>query len=355
MNIRLILTVARRFIFNAIVFLAISSNLHSAEPTSTPQSDDSGKIDFSADVRPILSDACYHCHGPDSAAREGDLRLDDRDSVIQSDVLKSGEMLDRLTNSDPDVRMPPPGAKRVLNADDRMKLVRWINQGADWPKDDRHWAFIPPVRPALPANGSNRPDQESWGQHPIDQFVVSRMRDAGMQPSPEADRDTLLRRVTYDLTGLPPTLDEIDSFLNDESEDAYERVVDRLLESPRFGEHMAVDWLEGSRFADTDGYQNDRLRYMWVWRDWLINALNDNMPFDEFVVQQMAGDLLPNRNFMTQVATGFNRNHRINSEGGSIPDEWIVEYVADRVETTGTLFLGLTLTCSRCHDHKYDP
>jgi hypothetical protein len=173
--------------------------------------------------------------------------------------------------------------------------------------------------------------------------------------SPEADKATLLRRVSFDLTGLPPTLEEMDAFLSDESQDAYQRAIDRLLKSPRYGEHMALDWLEASRYADTDGYQNDRLRYMWVWRDWLIRALNNNMPFDRFVIEQMAGDLLPDRDFFTQVATGFNRNHRINSEGGAIPDEWIVEYVADRVETTGTVFLGLTLTCARCHDHKYDP
>jgi hypothetical protein len=165
----------------------------------------------------------------------------------------------------------------------------------------------------------------------------------------------LLRRVTFDLTGLPPRIEELDAFLKDDSPKAYEKAVDRLLASPRYGEHMALDWMEASRYADTDGYQNDRLRYMWVWRDWLIKAINDNMPFDRFVTEQMAGDLLPERNFFTQVATGFNRNHRINSEGGSIPDEWIVEYVADRVETMGTMFLGLTLTCSRCHDHKYDP
>lgn len=307
-------------------------------------------LDFANDIRPILSDACYHCHGPDANARQADLRLDDRASALESKVLSSGEMLERLGSDDPVIQMPPPDSKRELRARDRDKLQRWLEGGAVWPEDDRHWAFIPPVRPDLP-----EVEYRQWPRNGIDYFVLARLEQEGLMFSPQADKATLLRRVSLDLTGIPPTLEELDAFLNDETKGAYERAVDRLLKSPRYGEHMALDWLEASRYADTDGYQNDRLRYMWVWRDWLIRALNDNVPFDRFVTEQMAGDLLPDRNFLTQVATGFNRNHRINSEGGSIPDEWIVEYVADRVETTGTMFLGLTLTCSRCHDHKYDP
>ena len=307
-------------------------------------------VDFARDVRPALSDACYHCHGPDADAREADLRLDIRQDAIDSGILNSGEMLERLTTTDPDLRMPPPDSKRRLSPSDRQKLIEWIKAGADWPEDDRHWSFIPPTLPRLPSvNGS------PWPRNAIDYFVLARLQREGLSPSPEADRATLLRRVSYDLTGLPPSVEQLELFLNDPSADAYEKAVERLLDSPRYGEHMAIDWLEASRFADTDGYQNDRLRYMWVWRDWLINVLNQNMPFDRFIVEQMAGDLIPDRNFLTQIATGFNRNHRINSEGGSIPDEWIVEYVADRVETTGTVFLGLTLTCARCHEHKYDP
>ena len=308
------------------------------------------EIDFTRDIRPVLSDACYACHGPDANARATELRLDERGSALKSDVFSSGEMLERLLATDPDTRMPPVDSKRVLTDENRTTLIAWLRAGAQWPEDDRHWAFIPPERPELPTVKN-----ADWSRNSIDRFVLSRLEKAKLEPSKEADKATLLRRVTFDLTGLPPTIEELDAFLNDNSDQAYEKVVDRLLASERYGEHMALDWLEASRYADTDGYQNDRLRYMWVWRDWLITALNNNMPFDRFVTEQMAGDLLPDRNFYTQVATGFNRNHRINSEGGSIPDEWIVEYVADRVETMGTMFLGLTLTCSRCHDHKYDP
>ncbi len=307
-------------------------------------------FDFVQEVRPVLSDSCYNCHGPDAKARKGKLRLDDRAAAFKSGVLTDDEMLKRLTSKDPDERMPPPDSKRVLRPKDRAKLVQWLKAGAEWPEDDRHWAFVPPMRPVLP-----KVKNEKWSRNEIDRFILARLEREGWEPSAEADKAILLRRVTFDLTGLPPTIKELDDFLNDDSPNAYERAVDRLLDSPRYAEHMALDWMVASRYADTDGYQNDRLRYMWVWRDWLIKALGDNMPFDRFVTEQMAGDLLPDRNFFTQVATGYNRNHRINSEGGSIPDEWIVEYVADRVETMGTMFLGLTLTCSRCHDHKYDP
>ena len=308
------------------------------------------ELDFARDIRPLLSDSCYHCHGPDAKARKAKLRLDDRAAALKAGVLTSGEVLERLTSDDPNIRMPPPESKRRLRAADRAKLQQWVKAGAPWPEDDRHWAFIPPTRPDLP-KGKDR----AWPKNNIDFFVQAQLEREGLTPMPETDQATLLRRVTYDLTGLPPTVEELDAFLGDKSNKAYEAAVDRLLESSRYGEHMALDWLEASRYADTDGYQNDRIRYMWVWRDWLIRALNENMPFDRFITEQMAGDLLPERNFFTQVATGFNRNHRINSEGGSIPDEWIVEYVADRVETAGTVFLGLTVGCCRCHDHKYDP
>ena len=323
-----------------------SANPTQSESTQSHSSD----IDFGRDIRPLLSDACYTCHGPDAEARSTDLRLDDRSNAIESGIFTSGEFLERITSKDPDYRMPPPEANRELTDDQRHLLTNWVSSGTPWPEDDRHWAFVPPGEVRLP-----KVKRPRWLKNGVDAFILRKLEAEGLTPSEEASPETLLRRVTFDLTGLPPTTEALDTFLNDSSDDAYEAAVDRLLASEKYGEHMALDWLEASRYADTDGYQNDRLRYMWVWRDWLIHSLNSNMPFDEFITHQMAGDLIPDRNFYTQVATGFNRNHRINSEGGSIPDEWIVEYVADRVETMGTLFLGLTLNCSRCHDHKYDP
>ena len=328
--------------FNTICLVVIA--------TMTSSAMSAAPLSFSRDIKPILSDSCYHCHGPDDTARESELRLDLRASVFELKVLTNGAMLEHLTSNDPDVRMPPPDSKRILRTEDRQTLILWIEQSAPWPTDDRHWAFVPPQRPAVPTSKKN--DQAA---NAIDQFIHARLEQENLTPAKRADKATLLRRVTFDLIGLPPSKQDLEQFMADPSPAAYEQAVDRLLNDPRYGEHMALDWLEASRYADTDGYQNDRLRYMWVWRDWLIQAINTNMPFDQFITEQMAGDLLPNRDFYTQVATGFNRNHRINSEGGSIPDEWIVEYVADRVETMGTMFLGLTLNCSRCHNHKYDP
>jgi hypothetical protein len=308
------------------------------------------KLQFARDIRPILSDSCFKCHGPDAEARQADLRLDQSAVVLEAGVLDSGEMLKRLTSDDPDVRMPPPDANRPLRPEQRAALVRWLESGAPWPENDRHWSLVPPQEPALPLV-----TDKAWPRSGIDHFVLARLERVGLKPTPEAEKVALLRRASFDLTGLPPTLQALDALLDDESPDAYEKAVDRLLASPRYGEHMALGWLEAARYADTDGFQGDRVRHMWVWRDWVIRAFNDNMPFDQFVVEQMAGDLLPDRHFFTQVATGFNRNHRITSEGGSIPDEWLVEYVADRVETMSTVFLGLTLGCARCHDHKFDP
>jgi hypothetical protein len=317
------------------------------------------QVDFLGKVRPILSDTCYKCHGPDSKARKAKLRLDKRNAafsekdgvtpIVPNDLAKS-EVIRRITSKDPDERMPPPDSGLELTTAQIEVLSNWVNEGADWPENDRHWSFIPPVRPEAPQTKN-----KDWPRNDIDRFVLARLEKESLHPSPETDKETLLRRVTFDLTGLPPSPEEMDDFIANDSNEAYEKVVDRLLHSPHYGEHIASSWLDAARYADTDGYQNDRTRHMWVWRDWVIRSLNENKPFDRFIVEQMAGDLLPERDFFTQVATGYNRNHRINSEGGSIPDEWIVEYVADRVETLGTIFLGLTLNCSRCHDHKYDP
>jgi len=308
-------------------------------------------VDFNSDIRPILSDRCFHCHGPDAAQRKADLRLDVEDaakaSVIVPGAADASELIRRISAEDAGDRMPPPEAEKAPLTPEQVETFRrWIDQGAQW---DRHWAFEKPERPDPPKAG------DDWAQNAIDRFVYARLKDEGLTPSPEADRETLIRRVSLDLTGLPPTIDEIEAFLADDAPDAYEKVVDRLLASKHYGERMAVDWLDGARYADTNGFQNDFRREMWLWRDWVINALNDNMPFDQFAIEQLAGDLLPNATKSQRIATGFNRNNRSNTEGGSIEAEWRVENIVDRVETTSTVFLGLTMGCARCHDHKYDP
>ena len=308
------------------------------------------QVQFNRDVRPILAENCFQCHGPDSAARKADLRLDDAEAaraVIEPGKDDDSELVRRILATDVDERMPPAESHKTLTEAQKQILIKWIEQGGAY---ERHWSLNPPARPALP-----EVSQPAWPQGAIDRFILRRLEEERLAPSPEADRSTLLRRATLDLTGLPPTPTEVNAFLADESPDAYERLIDRLLASPRYGEHMAAGWLEASRYADTDGYQNDRYRYQHAWRDWVILAFNENKPFDEFVVEQLAGDMLPGATLKQQIATGFCRNHRINSEDGSIPAEWHVENVVDRVDTFGTVFLGLTVACARCHDHKYDP
>ena len=243
--------------------------------------------------------------------------------------------------------MPPVYSGLKLSQQEIDRLTQWIAQGAAW---GRHWAFIPPKRPAAP-----EVKNASWVRNPIDSFVLAKLEKEGLEPSPEADRPTLIRRLSFDLTGLPPTLQEIDAFVNDRSPDAYEKVVDRLLASPRYAERMAFRWLDAARYGDTNGYQVDGDREMWRWRDWVIEAFNRNMPFNQFVIEQLAGDLLPNPTLDQRIATGFNRNHRGNSEDGLVPEEYANEYVVDRVDTVSTVFMGLTIGCSRCHNHKYDP
>jgi hypothetical protein len=308
-------------------------------------------VRFSRDVLPILSENCFLCHGPDAKGRKADLRLDTRDgalAVITPGKSADSELLRRVTATDNE-RMPPPKSKRApLSAAQQQTLRRWVDQGARW---GRHWAYEPPERPPI----ADISDPKSQIRNPIDALVLARLRAEGLSLAPEADKATLLRRVTLDLTGLPPTLAEIDAFLADTSPDAYERVVTRLLASPRYGERMAIDWLDVARFADTNGYQNDFARSMWPWRDWVIAAFNRNQPFDQFVVEQLAGDLLPHPTVAQRIATGFNRNNRTVTEAGSIEEEWRVENTVDRVETTATAFLGVTMGCCRCHDHKFDP
>ncbi|GAB4152172.1 MAG: hypothetical protein Tsb009_27910 [Planctomycetaceae bacterium] len=312
--------------------------------------DEPQKLSFNRDIRPILASKCFTCHGLDQRARKADLRLDNRAAalpVLSPGKPKKSELLARVTSRDRDIVMPPPETGKTITPAEAALLERWIREGAEY---QGHWAFISPKRHRPPKN-----KLKNWARNPIDNFILAKLEKEGLKPSPAADKATLIRRVTLDLIGIPATIEEVETFLADKSPNAYEKVVDRLLASPRYGEHMAAAWLDAARYADTDGYQNDRYRYMSPWRDWVIMVMNENKPFDEFTIEQLAGDMLPNATFKQQVATGFCRNHRINSEDGSIPAEWHVENVVDRVDTLGTVFLGLTIGCARCHEHKYDP
>jgi len=314
------------------------------------------QLQYGRDIQPILARACFNCHGPDEAQREARLRLDEREgataerrrgaAVVPGDPAAS-LLVQRITEELAEDRMPPPEAEAQLSEEERALLVRWIEEGARY---ERHWAFVPAARSALP------PVRDAaWARDGIDAFVQSRLESAGLEPSPQADRATWLRRVTLDLTGLPPEPEELAAFVADDEAGAFERVVDRLLASPHYAEHMTRYWLDLARYADSHGYQYDREREMWAWRDWVISAYAENMPFDRFTIEQLAGDLLESATESQRVATGFNRNHPITIEGGVIDEEYRVEYVMDRVGTTATTWMGLTVACARCHDHKYDP
>jgi hypothetical protein len=314
------------------------------------------KVDFDRDVRPVLADTCFACHGPDAKQRMANLRLDETEGltadrggyrIITPGDSAHSKLYLKISSPDASFRMPPAFANRTLTAQQIETIKDWIDQGAKW---ERHWAWIAPVRPPVP-----EVQLKSWPRNPIDNFVLARLEREKLKPSPEADRATLLRRLSFDLTGLPPTPAELDSFLADKSPDAYEKRVDQLLASPHYGERMATPWLDLARYADTQGYHIDSLRDMWAWRDWVISAFNRNMRYDQFTVEQIAGDLLPNATLDQKIASGFNRNHEINFEGGAIPAEYHVEYVVDRVSTTSATWLGLTMGCARCHDHKFDP
>ena len=312
------------------------------------------KIDFNFEVRPLLSDRCFFCHGPDPKNRKKDLRLDTREGALS--VIKPGdpdgsELIERIVTNDPDEVMPPPASHLELSEAERGIIRRWIAEGADY---KGHWAFeTPAVKPAHPTGTA--PTMGAGKVNEIDGYVLERLERQGLGFNRPAEKARLLRRVSFDLTGLPPTPAELDAFEADTSPDAYERQVDRLLASPHFGERMAADWLDVARFADTFGYQSDVNSPVWPYRDWVIVALNENKPYDRFIVEQLAGDLLPNPTRDQRIATAFNRLHRQTNEGGSINEEFRVEYVCDRVETVGTAFLGLTMQCAKCHDHKYDP
>ncbi|MDF1813745.1 MAG: DUF1553 domain-containing protein [Verrucomicrobiales bacterium] len=297
-------------------------------------------IIFNRDIRPVLSDNCVFCHGPDAAERKADLRLDTEEgamaAIVRGDAANS-ELIARIFHHDTDELMPPPESSRSLSDIEKDLLKRWVESGAPWQK---HWAFEPVVKP----EGSG-----------IDEFIGKRLKEKQLEFSPPAEKETLIRRVTLDLTGLPPTMAEVDDFLRDSSPRAFEKVVDRLLQSPRYAERMTWQWLEAARYADTDGYQNDGPRDMWRWRDWVIHAYSQNMPFDQFTIEQLAGDLLPKPTLEQRIATGFNRNHRYNSESGLVLEEFLLENAVDRVDTTSTVWMGVTMGCARCHDHKYDP
>ena len=315
-------------------------------------------VDYNYHVKPILSDRCYQCHGPDAAARQAELKLHEEDGAKTHRLASGGravvpgsprrsELYHRITSQDPAIQMPPPESNLKVTERERAILSRWIEQGAEW---KAHWSFLRPNMPVVPLVNN-----ENWSRNTIDKFVLQRLEQEGLSPNPPASPERILRRVTLDLTGLPPSVEEMEAFLADTSVYAYEKVVDRLLASPAYGEHMAAEWLDISRYADTHGYQSDRERRMWPWRDWVIGAFNANLPFDTFGTWQLAGDLLPDATTEQQLATAFNRNHRQTNEGGSIEEEFRTEYVADRTNTVGTAFLGLTMECARCHDHKYDP
>ena len=322
-----------------------------AEPGATPA------VNFGRDIRPILSENCFACHGPDEPARKAKLRLDTREGAF-AELRRGGhaivagnpdesELFYRLAPDDKGDLMPPPETGKSLTPEQIDLIKRWIAQGAQW---ETHWAFVAPTRPDVP-----QVQDEKWVSNPIDAFIRSVQEQRGYEASALADRYTLIRRLSLDLLGLPPGVAEVNAFVSDESPDAYEKLVERLLASPHYGERMAQDWLDVARYGDTNGYHFDSDRSMWVYRDYVINAFNDNKPFDEFTIENIAGDLLPDATREQKVASGFNRNATYNEEGGADPDEFMVQYAVDRVNTTGTAFMGLTVSCAQCHDHKYDP
>ncbi|GAA3562123.1 PSD1 and planctomycete cytochrome C domain-containing protein [Snuella lapsa] len=316
-------------------------------------------IDFIFHVKPILSDRCYLCHGPDEGTREAGLRFDtkegafaaigehlDKYAIVPGDAASS-RLVFKINSTDPEQIMPPSDSNLTLSEYEKQILTKWIEQGAVW-KD--HWSFVPPKKKEVPSISN-----PEWASNEIDYFIAKRLEQEGLAPSEKATKEKLIRKVYFDLTGLPPSIEEIDAFIHDEDANAYEKVVDHLLASPAYGEHMASGWLDLSRYADTHGYQDDLERVMWPWRDWVISAINRNIPYNQFVKWQLAGDLLPDATLEQIVATGFNRNHKITQEGGVIDEEYRVEYVKDRANTTAKALMGLTLECAQCHDHKYDP
>ncbi|MCU0704045.1 MAG: DUF1553 domain-containing protein [Fimbriiglobus sp.] len=334
-----------------------SDNRLSAEPGSSPVKPDNGKLQYNRDVRPILAENCFACHGPDSASRKAKLRLDQRDAAIESEAFVPGkpdesEFVKRLfLKDDDDKRMPPPKSHKDLTAAQKATLKRWIAEGAEY---EAHWSFIAPTKPAVPTFAGDAM-ATAFIKTPIDAFVYAEIKKRGLEPAPEADRRTLARRLSLDLTGLPPDPTEVEAFVADKASDAYEKYVDKLMAKPQWGEHRGRYWLDYARYADTHGIHFDNYRENWAYRDYVIRALNANVPFDRFTVEQLAGDLLPNATMDQKVATGFNRSHITTNEGGAINEEYLVLYTRDRTETASAVFMGLTTGCAVCHDHKFDP
>jgi Protein of unknown function (DUF1553)/Protein of unknown function (DUF1549)/Planctomycete cytochrome C len=352
----------------ALYFLSLLALLHSCSaPTEQSQTHASNKttetlpdiVDFNFHVKPILSDRCFKCHGPDAKVREAELGFHDKEmafkvlgenkdhyAIVPGDPDKS-TLVQRIFSTDENEMMPPPESNLTISAYEKEILKKWIAQGAQWKE---HWAFIPPQKTELPTV-----QLQNWANNDIDLYVLAKMEEKGFKPAAQASKEKLLRRLSFDLTGLPPSPESVDQFLNNNDPTAYEKIVDSLLATPAHAERMAADWMDLARYADSHGYQDDLERTMWPWRDWVIHAFRKNMPYDEFVTWQLAGDLLPDPSLEQIIATGFNRNHKVTAEGGVIPEEYRAEYVSDRTQTFATAFLGLTLECAKCHDHKYDP
>jgi hypothetical protein len=341
------------------LFFIVTLTITGCETNNSVSQTKSDSIDFNLHIRPILSDRCFKCHGPDAAQRKANLRLDTPEgafaglkdnpslhAIVPGDPQQSFVYL-RISSADTSEVMPPPSSNLKLTTDEIATIKKWIQQGA---KYKPHWAFIPPTKAALPDVSDNQ-----WPKKEIDYFVLSAIEQAGLKPNEEADEERLLKRLSLDITGLPPSLSFQNEFLKDQSVNKYEKAVDLLLAQPQYGEKMATYWMDVARYADSHGYQDDGLRTMWPWRDWVIHAFNKNYPYDQFVTWQLAGDLLPNPTKEQLLATGFNRNHKITQEGGVIDEEYRIEYVTDRTNAFGKAFLALTFECAKCHDHKYDP
>ena len=355
----LFITLAFKYVSSKPAIDDISISSQTDEIVKTTSKIELTEVDFNFDVKPILSDKCYTCHGPDDKARKANLRLDiesgfyksleDNPShyVINKNSPEKSEILNRINSENSSYVMPPPESNLKLSEREKEVLKKWVDQGGNW---EPHWAYTKPKLPNIPEI-----DIENWASNEIDYFIAKKLNSVGMTPSVKEEKEILIRRAYFDLIGLPPTIQEIDEFVSDNSNNAYEKVIDKLLESKSYGERMAAIWMDLSRYGDSHGYQDDQERIMWPWRDWVIHAYNTNMTYDKFITWQMAGDMLPNATKEQIIASGFNRNHKITQEGGVVPEEYRVEYVADRTVTSAKIMMGLTVECARCHTHKYDP